>query len=172
MYPIASTTVGAGNQNNLYIFSSIPQTFTHLQVRIFARSTASATTDYFGFAYNNDLANTYYYLHYLQGNGGSATSGYNNSVGSIDIAAGNALANVFTVAIADILDYSNTNKNKTQRILDGHDFNGSGRAELQSRLYTANTNAISSISFFTSTNFAIGTRFDLYGISTSNVTGA
>jgi hypothetical protein len=169
---IAGVTVTVGNQNSTYTFSSIPQTFTHLQMRVFARSTNGSTSDYFGVPYNGDNNNSNYYQHALNGNGSTATSTGQSTVGSIDIAGGTSTANVFCSAIFDILDYTNTNKNKVRRIISGADFNGSGNTVLVSGLYLGSLNAITSISVFTSTNFAIGSRFDLYGITTSQVTGA
>jgi hypothetical protein len=39
-------------------------------------------------------------------------------------------ASVYSAGVIDILDYANTNKYKTMRILDGTDANGSGEAFL------------------------------------------
>jgi len=167
---IAGVTVTAGNQNSIYNFLSIPQTFTHLQMRVFARSTNGSTLDYFGVNYNGD--NNNHYQHTINGNGSTATSSGGSTVGSIDIAGGTSTANVFCSAIFDILDYTNTNKNKVRRVIGGADFNGSGNTALVSGLYSGSLNAITSIGVFTSTNFAVGTRVDLYGITTSQVTGA
>ena len=72
----------------------------------------------------------------------------------------------------DILDYTNTNKNKTIRAIAGFDANGSGTAGLWSSVYL-DTSAITSIAVGTAnSNFAAGSRLDLYGITTSQVTGA
>ena len=169
---IASNVVTAGNQNSFYTFSSIPQTFSHLQLRVFARSTNSATDDYFGIGYNGDMNNTYYYQHALVGNGSTVISGGSQTAGSFDIAGGTSTASVFAVGIVDILDYTSTVKNKTRRIFAGRDYNGSGMVQFVSGLNFNTPTGITSLSVFTSSNFAIGTRIDLYGIGVSEQTGA
>ena len=65
----------------------------------------------------------------------------------------------------DILDYTNTNKNKTVRVLQGFDENGSGVVAFNSFLYSTNTNAITSLTLTSSgTSFAQYSSFALYGI--------
>ena len=88
------------------------------------------------------------------------------------IAGNGASANVFGTQIIDILDYANTNKNKTIRSISGIDNNGSGDVSLTSNLWM-NTAAITSfeIGGF-GVNLAAGSRIDLYGITSSSVTGA
>ena len=66
--------------------------------------------------------------------------------------------------IIDLLDYSNTNKYKTLRVLAGYDTNGAGVVLLGSGLWM-NTNAISSIAITPySGTFTQYTQFALYGI--------
>ena len=55
-----------------------------------------------------------------------------------------ATSGVFAAAVIDILDYANTNKNKTIRALDGLDNNGSGTVAFSSSLWSS-TSAINSI---------------------------
>jgi hypothetical protein len=67
--------------------------------------------------------------------------------------------------IIDLLDYSNTNKFKTMRSLNGFDENGAGQIFLTSGLYRK-TNAISEIRLFPSSGtFAEYSSFALYGIT-------
>lgn len=177
MFPIASYVVGAGGTNNL-TFSSIPQTFQHLQLRISGRSTntgGSYATIYCGF--NGDaFAAPNYANHYMYGEGTSATSSSSTSVNQMNIGGGqfvwnSVLANVQGALVIDILDYSSAIKNKTVRYLMGWDANGSGRSMLGYGLWM-NTNAINSIYLSPDAGWAQYTRLDLYGISTSNVSGA
>jgi hypothetical protein len=68
--------------------------------------------------------------------------------------------------IFDILDYTNTNKYKTVRMLGGVDFNGSGEVDFMSGLWL-NTSAITRIDFlpsYQSTQFQQYSSFALYGI--------
>jgi hypothetical protein len=171
MFPIA--TLSPGNATNV-TFTSIPQTFTHLQLRAFGR-TAFSTADWELWIQLNSVGGTSYTYHVLFGNGSSASSAGFTSQGFARIGlipGATATANVFGVAVCDILDYTNTNKNKTIRSIAGYDVNGSGSTGLWSSAFL-DTSAITSITVGTAnSNFATGSRLDLYGISTSNVTGA
>jgi hypothetical protein len=73
-------------------------------------------------------------------------------------------ANSFGVFIMDILDYANTNKLKTTRVLHGQDDNSNGETGLSSGLWF-NTNAITSITIYAAvTNVLEYSHFALYGI--------
>ncbi len=172
MFPIASTTLTSAGA---ITFSSIPQTFTHLQIRFSVRSDfASAVAA--GFLRFNGDSTSSYANHSLFGDGSSVTStgATATSVASLgNFPAATSTANVFDACIIDVLDYTNINKNKTIRTLSGFDANGSGQVYLASSVWL-NTAAITSILLVSGggANFVAGTRADLYGISTSNATGA
>jgi len=153
---ISTTTLGSSASS--VVFSSIPGTYTHLQVRL--STTASAAANYY--CQVNGDTGTNYSWHELYGDGASAASG----------AAATQAQGYFiycpstnpTVAIMDFLDYANTNKYKTIRTLAGQDNNGSGRVELTS-IGWRNTNAITSITIYPSTGtFSTNGIFALYGI--------
>lgn len=171
MIPIA--TLSMGNGTNI-TFSNIPQTFTHLQLRIFAR-TAYSATNWELFMQCNGVTGTSYTYHLLYGDGSSASSASATSqvfsrIG--DIPGATATANIFGVAVVDILDYTNTNKYKTIRSIAGRDMNGSGQVGLWSSVFM-DTTAISSITLGTAnSNFATGSVAQLYGITNSPATGA
>ena len=164
---IATVTVGAGGASSIS-FTSIPQTFTHLQLRgLFRSDYGSGAGAYFRM--NNDTTSGIYSAHGLSGNGSSASA-----FGDINISAGtywgldtgpSSTANSFGANIVDILDYKNTNKFKTVRIFSGADSNGSGTITLRSGLYRS-TNAISrlDIVFGGEANWVSGTTVALYGI--------
>jgi hypothetical protein len=176
---IAGQTVGAGGTASI-TFSSIPQTFTHLQLRVFGRTDYDRGSGnlvpvslYCGF--NSDTA-TNYSWHVLAGDGASATSanGVNTTgihMGTLSIPAFRAPANVFGSFIVDVLDYANTSKFKTVRSIGGVDQNGSGATTFDSGNWRS-TAAINLFTVVTDGNFAAGSRVDLYGITTSQVTGA
>jgi hypothetical protein len=169
---IAGSTVGVGGTAN-FEFNNIPQNFTHLQLRVFGRSTLNATVDNLSMYFNNDTGSNYS-THYLSGSGAGSfgSSGFTSQprfyIPSLYPAA---TTGQFASSIIDILDYSNTNKNKTVRILTGFDANGSGTIALVSGLWMS-TAAITRFNAETSANIIAGSRFDLYGITTSSVTGA
>jgi hypothetical protein len=175
MFHIAGQTIGAGGSSGV-TFSAIPQTFTHLQIRVFGRGTTSFSAGLSAyFQLNGDGTGSNYAVHGLFGDGSSAFSSNATNAGTMSIqqalADSSAGANIFGVAIFDLLDYTNANKNKTARIIGGCDRSGSGRAILQSALYTP-TSAITQIIVGTDGNFVQGSRIDLYGINSSSVTGA
>ena len=70
--------------------------------------------------------------------------------------------NVFNGGVIDILDYADTNKYKTARILCGADNNSAGEVGIFSGSWR-NTAAITSIQINLA-NFTEGSKFALYGI--------
>ena len=174
MFPIASNTVATAG-TYAATFSSIPQTFQHLEIRIFGRGTVSATSVDNLVQINGDVTNANYTTHSFSGNGTAASS--NALVAGTywtfpQLAGGNATAGVFGVTIAQILDYTSTTKNKVFRAIGGSDNNGSGIAELRSGVYfNATILPVTSISFYMA-NAAVGTTVQLYGIQSSPATGA
>jgi hypothetical protein len=103
--------------------------------------------------------------HYLFGTGSSALSG-SATAGWVGIStAASATSNIFGTTVIDILDYANTNKNKTIRSLSGFDTNGGGEIYLLSNFINSTT-AISTLAFTCSgsNSFASGTVFELFGI--------
>ena len=146
-------------------FSSIPATFTHLQIRGIVRISTSAAE--MRMQFNGDTA-TNYSWHELSGNGSAARSDNGTTVARISMAYYNGFpsaASTFGSFVIDILDYANTNKYKTTRALVGFDGNGSGGPALDSGNWR-NTNAITSIRLFNDSTytFAQYSQFALYGI--------
>ena len=165
MFPIQSIPVGPAGASSIS-FTNIPSTYKHLQIRVFARSTRADVQEYMNVRLNSDSGANYSY-HYLEGAGSTPISGSATSINqaySSYITGANANTSVFGMNIIDILDYANTNKNKTFRFLGGFDNNGSGRIALMSDLWM-NTNAVTSITFTPSSgNFVEYSQFALYGI--------
>ena len=162
---IATVTVGSGGAANVE-FTSIPSTYTHLQIRGIQRKTADATSNTITF--NSDTASNYS-LHFLSGNGSSASaySEANTNYGWIYTPSSANLADTFGAFVIDILDYANTNKYKTARILNGFDLNGSGQVLLHSFNWR-NTNAITSIKIVPGAgNHAQYSHFALYGVKSA-----
>ena len=167
---IATVTVGSGGVANVE-FTSIPSTYTDLQIRAIARD-ASAFNDSYGakLKINSDTGNNYA-SHYILGNGATVVAGSQGTSitppNCVQTAGGGMSANIFSAIIIDFLDYKNTNKYKTIRVLTGVEPNstsGDG-VGLQSALWM-NTNAISTITITSDSgsNWAQYTKFALYGI--------
>jgi hypothetical protein len=176
MYPIATTTL-SGSASTITL-SSIPNTFSHLRLHIYARVDGSSGTN-MPIRFNGDATGANYRVHYVGGSVGSNFSGdfgASPSYGDVGWAAGSTdTANSYGFSVVDILDYTNTNKYKTVRAINGvlqTASTGAGLAGLWSSLWMS-TSAINSITLLTSAgNFLTNTTVSIYGISTSNATGA
>ena len=145
---IQTVTVGSGGQSSIS-FSSIPSTYKHLQLRgIFQNNRGTYGTSTYLLRANSD-AGSNYYNHVLSGSGsgsGSAAA-YSDTAVNPNDASGTGVSGVFGASIIDVLDYTNTNKNSTFRMLNGVDINGSGGfVSLNSALWN-NTAAITSLVF-------------------------
>jgi hypothetical protein len=168
---IATVTVGSGGSSSV-TFSSIPNTYSHLQIRSMARTNRSGSSTDSGWTrLNSDTNTANYTYHELTGTGSSATaygSGAPEYMSIVMLTGATATASVFGVAITDFLDYANTNKYKTVRNLGGCDINGSGNIVLNSSVWM-NTNAITSIEIVprTGTQFVQYSHFALYGIKSA-----
>jgi hypothetical protein len=167
---IATSTVETGGASFIE-FTSIPSTYTHLQLRYMSKSTTDGTLISVKLEVNSDTGSNYAY-HGLYGDGGSAGAfGAANAsyiVGPETVGGGAARANMFRATVLDILDYANTNKFKTFRYLDGSSLNtnvaGTQGIRLVSGLWRS-TNAITSLKITPlSGNFAQYSHFALYGI--------
>jgi len=163
---IATTTLTSSS--NGITFSSIPSTYTHLQLRIQIKGTSSGT-DWFFIRFNGVDTSSNYYGHWLYGNGSSALTSVpnppnNTSAIVLGDTPGTTATNVFSGFVIDILDYTSTNKTKVIRGLGGYDANGSGTVGLISGL-ALSTSAITSITIG-GYNASMGqySQFALYGI--------
>ena len=162
---IATTTVG-GTSVSSVTFSSIPATYKHLQIRFIGRRTATGL-DSTKINFNSDSGANYKPTHYIIGDGSTVSAGTSTSNAfalSFYTAGSDATSGIFGVNITDILDYTNTNKYKTGRILSGVDLNGSGYINFASGLWM-NTAAITQIDIVSASgNHSTLTQFALYGI--------
>jgi len=160
---IATVTVGSGGAANAE-FTSIPSTYTHLQVRMLVRQTS--TSNGYTMRFNSDTGSNYT-RHLLLGTGSTVVAAADANYGQMYIsesAISTSTAGVFGVSVCDILDYKNTNKYKTIRTLGGFDNNGNGGVSFSSGLWM-NTTAVSTIRVTPDAgNFAQYSQFALYGI--------
>jgi hypothetical protein len=176
MYPIATATV-SGSSTTSVQFASIPQTFTHLEIRAVFNQFNSVAGNSSYIRFNGDSANNYH-SHYLLGTGSAVVTGNYGGSGPWGW-FGNYPTNVAltrAVTIATILDYSNTSKTKVTKVINGYDSN---TADIQGSWIFSNmwnsTAAITTIDLAATgagNYWLAGTRFDLYGISTATTTGA
>ena len=156
---IATVTVGAGGSSTI-TFSSIASTYTHLQIR--AINLSSSTDSNIQMTFNSDTANNYS-THYIYGDGTTVGA---SATANRAFVVPNTMANTTNplVFITDILEYKNTNINKTIRSIGGTDRNGSGYANFYSGNWRS-TAAISTITLTASAGqFNQYSSFALYGI--------
>jgi len=156
------------------VMSSIPQTYTHLQLRALVKTSRGVTYDSINLRANSDTGANYA-AHEMSGDGrpyisvggsGGATSAYVARV------PGNVSGheNKFGIVIVDILDYTDTNKHKTFRSIYGYDIAlGSGSIGgingMNSGVWRS-TAAITSLTIRPDSgpNFLTYSNFALYGI--------
>jgi hypothetical protein len=153
-----SIASSAGGSTSI-TFSSIPQTYNHLQVRVMCKTTSAGDLE---FRFNGDSGNNYT-RHYFGSEGASSFSGGSISA-NIGYVGYNPSNVYFQLAILDILDYKSTNKYKTVRSFVGIDANGSGYV-YQTGCMWLSTSAINQIVFTNNGNtYNSNSSFALYGI--------
>lgn len=157
---LATVTVPSGGAASID-FVGIPSGYKHLQLRITECHNGTGFNPKVNF--NSDTGANYSW-HYILGNGTSASAAAGTSQTFMYLNS-NVAAPIMTPHIIDILDYANTSKNKTMRVLDGFDTNGSGSGgyiDLWSGAWYS-TNAITSITISGGT-FGQYSQFALYGV--------
>lgn len=161
---IATASVGSGGQATIS-FTSIPQTFKHLQIRSLARNNSTWMRSIMYF--NNDSTASNYSTHGIQttGDGGTGTSFYSANLSRVGGANQTQGAGGPGVSIIDIHDYTDTSKFKVVRAVMGFDANGSGQYQLASVLWRSTT-PISQIDITdeSGNSFTQYSHFALYGI--------
>lgn len=163
----ALATVLLPSSASTVTFAGIPSGYKHLQIRGIAFGTAAASGP---LAYRLNQDSTASYSNHILGGNGAVSSAYPATSESYARLYGyyDNLSNTsFPLAVVlDILDYANTNKNTTGRVLSGMEKNGANYGEvfLFSNAWY-NTNAVTSIEIFCSgQNLAVNSSFALYGV--------
>lgn len=162
-FELISTVFGTGSSGSI-TFSSIPQTYSHLQIRVV--SVLAANNNGALTLQMNGVSTLSYSGHRLYTGGSTVGATGNASVSYIQLAGESAgMTTQPTVAIVDVYDYTNTNKNKTIRgLATTMSALSAYEVSLNSGSF-ASTTAISSLTLATTAgNFATTTRISLYGI--------
>jgi hypothetical protein len=162
---ISTVRVGSGGIGSV-TFSSIPDTYSHLQLRFSLIYSSSGNTPLF-LNFNSDTGSNYS-RHYLGASVTTKVSGGTANQSDMDIygyQVGSDTVNP-TVGIVDILEYKNTNIYKTIKTLAGcaaYLGTDDGEINFNSNNWRS-TSAITSISIDADFNFAQHSYFGLYGI--------
>jgi hypothetical protein len=176
---IQTITVGAGGVASV-TFSSIPQTYTHLQIRMFSKDTQpGAASDSVSYKINGDTA-----ANYANGSltvnsnpqtystGGSSAYTYTQGTlgGYLTIPSTTpGITQLFAPTIMDIYDYTNTNKNKLIKNMFSYMSNYT-TPNASAGIVTTSWNSTAAITSITilpnssSFNFVQNCQFALYGI--------
>jgi hypothetical protein len=175
-YSIASGVVDSGESLTID-FSTIPDTYKHLQIRISARSTYSYTVDDAFMRFNGDTGNNYSYHNYYGAAPLNSFININQSTTNDKLnwgqagGIGTSLKGQYGLAVIDILDYASTSKKKSFRSTSGMSTNSAGQSNIGGRVGNAtglwnNTDAINQITIFSASprNFNENSVFSLYGI--------
>ena len=152
-------------------FSSIPQTYKHLQIRGIGNASGnSADFGALGVRFNNDTGSNYT-RHGLRSNPGGNTYSIVSITGttftspSEGVYLDSAGSVIMGTSVIDILDYTSTTKTKTSRGLSGIVWSGSGGMVFWGSGLWKNTNAVTSVTLYQqNANFGTGTSFALYGL--------
>jgi hypothetical protein len=176
-FSIATTTVGSGGTSSV-TFSSIPASYTHLQVRVLAQTNRGTyPLDEMKVTFNSDSGSNYAW-HNIQtdprqanpSDVSAAAGATQTSIQQLALSS-SVVTSGFAAGVLDVLDYANANKNKTVRYLGGADANGYTSSYTTSigffsGLWMNSATAISSITFVPTfgSNFTQYSSFALYGI--------
>jgi hypothetical protein len=167
---IQTVTVGSGGSASVE-FTSIPATYTHLQIRLLAEGIPASGSGpvSLDIVLNSDTSSNYAW-HRIYGSGSGSGNADNATSTSYTlgglISFNSSVDNIYGIGVFDILDYANTGKYKTLRSLSGYDANGSGYLAFLSGLWRS-TSSINNIKIYTndrSYTFRQYSQFALYGI--------
>jgi hypothetical protein len=165
-YNIATAT--GNNTSTTITFSSIPQTYKSLQIRILGSvALGSYNNGSIYCQFNGDSTAANYRNHWMLGDGTNASANQSVTSRLYNGPDTPVTTSYFGAGIIDFIDYTSTSKNKTTRAFTGYDLNGlsTGYVVLSSSLWM-NTSAITSISLVAGDgNWATGTTFALYGVN-------
>jgi hypothetical protein len=156
-------------------FSSIPQTYEHLQLRVSSHDSYDAGTDILYARFNSDSGTNYSY-HFMEAYSSSTNSGGGTGktyayLGKVLASFGTTLATSYGSLVVDILDYANTNKNTTTKSISGTlDPRPTNVVYSNSSLWD-DTSAVTQIDLhclpWAGGGFVRGSEFTLYGLNSS-----
>ena len=154
------------------MFSGIPSTYEHLQLRMSIRTQRTSALDTTRMRLNGDSVGNYA-THRMYGQTSSTAAGGETSVSGM-YATGQMPTSVlpprtmYGAGLVDILDYNNTNKNTTIRFMSGENDDTYPYVTFGSGLWLS-TAAVVTVQLYpnSGSDFARGSEFTLYGLTDS-----
>lgn len=159
-YELISTTILSSTSASI-TFSSIPNTYRHLQIRTVTNAGSGSSAQ---LKLNNSSGP--FTDHSVEANGISVGSSASvNSNAYINAMVPGVSSNVFGPGITDILDYNSTVKYPVVRLLSGKSNDGSSDLiRLTSGFNPNSLTPVTSLVIGHPNSFNAGSRFSLYGI--------
>lgn len=163
-YDLLESEVLTGSQSSI-TFSSLGSysAYQHLQLRITARGNPGIGFTELNLQFNNDTSSSYAF-HRLRANGSvvEATGATTQSDMNFGYLGGNEGSSIFSQVVADILDFSSSNKTTTVRSISAFD---DDEMALFSGGYFS-TDPITEIDIIpdAGSDFLTGSRFSIYGL--------
>lgn len=164
---ISSNTLGSDTAS--VTFSSIPNTYTDLEIRISARGTLNDVIDLVNLTINNDSSALYSWT-MVNGDGTAAQSNRTSGKTIADIRyidGNNGTANTFGTTVIYIPSYT-VSQNKPFSAFSAQEQSSTNAQMANLALLYRSTSAITSLNFTPNgANFKTGSSFYLYGIKNS-----
>ena len=151
-------------------FSSIPQTYKSLQIRLLSRDATAQDSGILQITFNSDTAANYSHHRLIGDAGGTVSAGGTANASAMFGPRSNgntATASCFGTGIINIIDYADSTKYKTIKVFTGNDGNFSGGSYTVGILSGSwrSTSAVNSITITNGGgNFVSGSTFALYGM--------
>ena len=172
-YESIATLTASGGETSL-AFTSIPSTYSSIQIRgIFKDTSTSDSVPNGAYLYTRvNGSSTGYASHRIYGNGSTVIASADAADNALRwygtmMPSGGIYGSMYSAAIMDVHNYASTTQNKTFRFFAGNDANQASTnrtVNLQSGLWV-DTTAITTVTLFAmSSGFAAGSTFALYGI--------
>jgi hypothetical protein len=162
---IATVSLTSGSSSSI-VFSNIPTTYTHLQLRASYTFGGNGGTPRARVGNGSPDTGNNYAAHWITGDGSTVSASGISTSDLFYLGLGYERADRQAM-IMDILDYANTNKFKTIRYLLGYDGNGNGQMSTNSAVWQS-TSVLNYIQFTVQlNNYSQYSHFALYGIKSA-----
>ena len=175
-YESIQTLTVSSTGNFSVAFTSIPQTYKHLQIRYSARQTSTNAGESLVIYSTSSTGQTGYFTTRLYGvgSGSAVTDTYSNAAPFIFMPSGGNTSNMYGSGIIEYPDYTNTTNYKSIKVWGGMETDGGAGQSYRWHgiVGGVNTNTFSAITDIAlavysgsgSTGFAVNSTFALYGM--------